>query len=214
MQQKPHLLLISDSQSLNVNIAARFVLDQQQYSYDLILDPTPEEITLLRKRPELVVLLPCERKEEIFDTLLLKFHKPKILVVGEDRLDEYAPYLHRGAAGYLYHREISTRLCSSIESIRTVSLLVNRHLKHTLYTSVRPADESGRKLRKLATELTELDKKILRLMNANPGVPYRLIAAKLSISVETVKKRTGSIVRRAGLSNRVELQLHMQELCG
>ena len=160
------------------------------------------------------ILLPCEQKYAVFESLQLRFPDVPVLVIGQDRPEEYVPYLSAGAAGFLFHREISVQLAGSIDRIRREGMLVNRYLKETLLDGRHSLSHSHPQIAEALTAGSAGEKKLLRLMQRHPGIAYGQAASRLRLSPDTVRKRMQQIMHRACIRNRIELQHYLSRLEG
>jgi len=202
------LLLICEQASFNLLNSFRFIMQpQRRYIVMDAFNQTPESIAISRYRyePALFVLMPCEDKLEVFRALLRRYEKPRILVMGEDSLREAAIYLTSGAAGYMYHREMSNHLLFALDRILTDGMFVNRHLRRVLMTLSHPVLESDSQTDAILASFTEADRAVVRLIRADPSISYDEMAGKLHLSKETIKKRVYGILRKANLRTRRDL---------
>jgi DNA-binding NarL/FixJ family response regulator len=154
-----------------------------------------------------LILIDAACTEHIFE-LLATFRRTRphlrLIVLG---LEESLEYIQRvigaGAKGYLAHTAKGSEVRMAIEIVEDGSVWAPRKVMANL------VDLSSLEERREAVanepRFTEREVQVLRLLV--DGHPNRVIADELGIDVATVKKHVGTLMRKAGVTNRIALSV-------
>jgi DNA-binding NarL/FixJ family response regulator len=152
-----------------------------------------------------LILIDSACTEHIFE-LLAAFRRTRphlrVIVLG---LEEDHEYIQRiigaGAKGYLAHTAKGSEVRLAIEIVQDGSAWAPRRVLANLLSS---ADE-----RQAGTasepKFTKREVQVLKLLV--DGHPNRAIAEELGIDLATVKKHVGTLMRKAGVKNRIALSV-------
>ena len=152
-----------------------------------------------------LILIDSACTEHIFE-LLAAFRRTRphlrVIVLG---LEEDHEYIQRiigaGAQGYLAHTAKGSEVRLAIEIVQDGSAWAPRRVLANLLSS---ADE-----RQAGTasepKFTKREVQVLKLLV--DGHPNRAIAEELGIDLATVKKHVGTLMRKAGVKNRIALSV-------
>ncbi|HEY1179449.1 MAG TPA: response regulator transcription factor [Phytomonospora sp.] len=121
---------------------------------------------------------------------------PKVVVITTFENDEYVyDALHAGASGFLLKRSRSAQIAHALRLIATGDSVLFPDTIRRL-AAARPTRPPA------STSLTSRETDVLRLMAA--GLSNLDIAARLYVSLETVKTHVGNILAKLGADNRTQ----------
>src|SRR5580698_2031716 len=152
-----------------------------------------------------LILIDAACTEHIFE-LLATFRRArphlKLIVLG---LEEDHEYIQRiigaGAKGYLTHSAKEKEVRMAIEVVQDGSAWAPRKVMAKLIES---SSAQTAKTGTLAEpRFSERERQVLGLLVA--GHPNRAIAEELGIDLTTVKKHVGTLIRKVGVRNRIDL---------
>ena len=154
-----------------------------------------------------LILIDAACTEHIFE-LLATFRRTRphlrLIVLGLEESHEYIQrVIGAGAKGYLAHTAKGSEVRMAIEIVQDGSVWAPRKVMANL------VDLSSLEERREAVanepRFTEREVQVLRLLV--DGHPNRVIADELGIDVATVKKHVGTLMRKAGVTNRIALSV-------
>ena len=154
-----------------------------------------------------IILIDAACTEHIFE-LLATFRRTRphlrLIVLGLEESHEYIQrVIGAGAKGYLAHTAKGSEVRMAIEIVEDGSVWAPRKVMANL------VDLSSLEERREAVanepRFTEREVQVLRLLV--DGHPNRVIADELGIDVATVKKHVGTLMRKAGVTNRIALSV-------
>jgi DNA-binding NarL/FixJ family response regulator len=154
-----------------------------------------------------LILIDAACTEHIFE-LLATFRRTRphlrVIVLGLEESHEYIQrVIGAGAKGYLAHTAKGSEVRMAIEIVEDGSVWAPRKVMANL------VDLSSLEERREAVanepKFTEREVQVLKLLV--DGHPNRVIASELGIDVATVKKHVGTLMRKAGVKNRIALSV-------
>jgi DNA-binding NarL/FixJ family response regulator len=159
-----------------------------------------------RRRPDLVVMdlsMPGMSGAEATREIKQRFPSTVVLVVtvstGEtDVLDA----LEAGAAGYLLKDSEPNEIVRAVEAAVSGNTPLSPRIAKLVVQRARTASGGASAATAVAEELTEREREVLRLMA--DGLDNAEIARMLFLSPTTVKRHVASIVKKLGVSNRIQ----------
>jgi two-component system, NarL family, nitrate/nitrite response regulator NarL len=129
-----------------------------------------------------------------------------MLTVSEDE-DDLSVALEAGAEGYLLKTIDSEELCDSIVRVSRGDSVVSPEMTTKLFTAFRSRTPAARTSATPATDnLSSREREILALIAR--GDPNKVIARELDIAETTVKIHVQHILRKLGLSSRVQAAVY------
>ena len=156
-----------------------------------------------------LILIDAACTDHIFE-LLATFRRARphlrLIVLG---LEEEHEYIQRvigaGAKGYLAHTARASEVRLAIEIVQDGSAWAPRKVLAKLL-ELSSAEES-RTSTANEPKFTKRETQVLKLLA--DGQPNRVIAEELGIDLATVKKHVGTLMRKVGVKNRIELSVRV-----
>jgi DNA-binding NarL/FixJ family response regulator len=135
----------------------------------------------------------------------------KVVVLGaEDAQDEALALLREGARGYLFHDQSLDELRDAIVEVAAGATVCAPRIAHLLFSRLSELGNARRRDERLDfLELTARELEILQLIA--DGLQNQEIAARLYLSVHTVKNHVHKILERLGVKSRWSAVKHASE---
>ncbi len=154
-----------------------------------------------------LILIDAACTEHIFE-LLATFRRTRphlrLIVLGLEESHEYIQrVIGAGAKGYLAHTAKGSEVRMAIEIVEDGSVWAPRKVMANL-VDLSSLDERREAVAN-EPKFTEREVQVLKLLV--DGHPNRVIAGQLGIDVATVKKHVGTLMRKAGVTNRIALSV-------
>jgi DNA-binding NarL/FixJ family response regulator len=204
-EARPSVLIVDDHSFFRAGM--RSVLTEHGFS---VVGEAPNGQVALplieRRAPDLVVMdlsMPGMSGAEATREIKRRFPSVAVLVVtvaaGEgDVLDA----LEAGAAGYLLKDSEPNEIVRAVEAAVSGDTPLSPRIAKLVVQRARTASGGASAATALAEELTEREREVLRLVA--DGLDNAEIAQVLFLSPTTVKRHVASIVRKLGVSNRIQ----------
>ena len=128
---------------------------------------------------------------------ILLAHAPSLAVVGLCEAgdgERVAQAIRAGARGCVDASADGPELARAVVAAGRGQAILSGPVLQRLHRGLRAGD---------AEPLTEREREVRRLMEQ--GMPYKIIAEQLVLSVKTVEKHAGAVLRKTGVRNRTEL---------
>lgn len=156
-----------------------------------------------------LILVDSACTDHIFE-LLAAFRRTRphlrVIVLG---LEEDHAYIQRiigaGAKGYLAHTAKGSEVRLAIEIVQDGSAWAPRKVLAKLLEL--SSAEEARASTVIEPKFTKREAQVLKLLV--DGQPNRVIAEELGIDLATVKKHVGTLMRKVGVKNRIELSVQV-----
>jgi DNA-binding NarL/FixJ family response regulator len=204
-EARPSVLIVDDHSFFRAGM--RSVLTEHGFS---VVGEAPNGQVALplieRRAPDLVVMdlsMPGMSGAEATREIKRRFPSVAVLVVtvaaGED---DVLDALEAGAAGYLLKDSEPNEIVRAVEAAVSGDTPLSPRIAKLVVQRARTASGGASAATALAEELTEREREVLRLVA--DGLDNAEIAQVLFLSPTTVKRHVASIVRKLGVSNRIQ----------
>jgi two-component system nitrate/nitrite response regulator NarL len=203
---RPVRLAVVDSHRLFRECLATALHDDAGFARVETMDADQAALgRLAADQPADVVLLGCGEAVRVVE-LLRQVHRrwpdAKILVLGTEEGEEEAlALLREGARGYLFRDQSLGELRDAILEVAAGATACTPRIAHLLFSRLAELGRERRRDERLELlELTAREIEILRLIA--DGLKNQEIAARLYLSVHTVKNHVHNILERLGVKSR------------
>ncbi len=213
--RRPVRLAVVDSHRLFRDCLAAALRGDAAFAGVAAIDADPATFARLAAgEPVDVVVLGCSGEGRILDLFRQarrRWSEAKMLVLGtEEGEAEALALLHEGAKGYLFRDQSLNELRDAILEVAAGATACTPRIAHLLFSRLAELGRQRRRDERLdLLELTAREIEVLRLIA--DGLKNQEIAARLFLSVHTVKNHVHNILERLGVKSRWSAVNHARD---